>query len=314
MTLLKRTLSGLLTILLISMLLFFVFQVIPGNPVLSRLGSEEIDNNPVLAERLRREFKLDEPPIERYFTWLFNVFKGNLGNSFQYSRPVTELISTRLTPTLVLTFLSMIVTVALSIPLGLFVSKKAKTSSETLYNLITQLGIAIPSFWLAIVLMWIFALRFKWFSTRSTIDFNNLELTLKSLVLPVITLSVGNISAVIRHLLNAVNNERGKQYVVFAKAKGLSDDEVLKVHVLKNSMIPIVTILGLILIDLTMGSIFVENIYNIQGLGSILIAGIKANDYPLVQGIILFYSVLVVVINYIMDLIYMKIDPRISLE
>ena len=162
--------------------------------------------------------------------------------------------------------------------------------------------------------MWIFALRFKWFSTRSTIDFNNLELTLKSLVLPVITLSVGNISAVIRHLLNAVNNERGKQYVVFAKAKGLSDDEVLKVHVLKNSMIPIVTILGLILIDLTMGSIFVENIYNIQGLGSILIAGIKANDYPLVQGIILFYSVLVVVINYIMDLIYMKIDPRISLE
>lgn len=314
MILLKRTLSGLLTILLISMLLFFMFQVIPGDPVLSRIGSEEIDNNPALAERLRREFKLDEPPINRYFDWLLGIARGDLGNSFQYNRPVSELISTRLVPTLVLTLFSMIVTVVLSIPLGLFVSKKSRTNSGTLYNLITQLGIAIPSFWLAIVLMWIFSLNLRWFSTRSTIDFNNMGLTLKSLVLPVITLSLGNISAVIRHLLNAVNNERGKQYAVFAKAKGMTDNEVLNVHILKNSMIPVITILGLILIDLTMGSIFVENIYNIQGLGSLLIAGIRGNDYPLVQGIILFYSVLVVIINYIMDLIYMKIDPRISLE
>lgn len=309
----KKLLSELLTIFLISLFVFFIFQVIPGDPVLSQLGSEEIQQNPALAEKLRLEFNLDQPPVQRFFTWVANVLQGDLGTSFKFKVPVATMIKNNFKPTIVLTILSMILTIIIAIPLGISVGKRREEGSQVFSNVLSQLGLAIPQFWLAIVLMGIFSLKLKLLPTRALVDFSQPAATLKSLILPVVTLSLGNISLVIRYLLNSISDEKNKAYVTYAKAKGLTDEEVLNKHILKNSMIALVTVLGLNIIGMLTGSILVENIFNIQGLGSLMINAIADNDYPLVQGLVLIYSIIVVVVNTILDIIYAKIDPRISL-
>ena len=314
MSIIKRIFSGVLTVFVISIVVFFMFQIIPGDPVLSQLGAEEIDNNPKLAAKFREEFNLDEPVHKRYVNWINGAVKGDLGNSFKYRKPVSELINKRLGPTLTITFLSMILTIIISIPLGLYISKKEESGMGIAYNILSQLGLAIPSFWLAILFMWIFSLKLNLFPTRSYISLNDPIRTLKSIFMPVLVLSIGNISIVIRYLVNAVNEEKNKDYVLLAKAKGLLDDKVLSKHIFKNALIPLITILSMVLINLAMGSIIIENVFNIQGLGSLLIVAIKESDYPVSQGIILFYSILVVFINLLVDILYMIIDPRIDLR
>lgn len=314
MSIFKRFISGIFTIFIISIVVFFMFQIIPGDPVLSQLGAEGIEDNPQLAEKFRQEFKLDDPVHVRYKNWVTGVLKGDLGTSFKYKKPVSELIKKRLVPTLTITFFAMILTVAVSIPLGLYISKKEESGMGTTYNILSQLGLAIPSFWLAIILMWIFSLKLNLLPTRSVINWSNPVNTIKSLIMPVLVLSIGSISIVIRYLVNAVNDEKNKDYVTLAKSKGLLDEQVLNKHVFKNVLIPIITVLSMVLINLAMGSIIIENVFNIQGIGSLLIVAIRESDYPVAQGVILFYSVLVVIINLIVDILYMIIDPRINLK
>ena len=162
--------------------------------------------------------------------------------------------------------------------------------------------------------MWIFSLKLNLLPTRSVINWSNPGNTIKSLIMPVLVLSIGSISIVIRYLVNAVNDEKNKDYVTLAKSKGLLDEQVLNKHVFKNVLIPIITVLSMVLINLAMGSIIIENVFNIQGIGSLLIVAIRESDYPVAQGVILFYSVLVVIINLIVDILYMIIDPRINLK
>ena len=314
MSIIKRLISSVFTVFILTLIVFIMFQIIPGNPVLSQLGAEGIEDNPVLAQKFKEEFRLDDPVHVRYVNWVKNTLKGDLGDSFKYRKPVSELIKKRLPATMLITVCSMIITVAVSIPLGLFISKKEDSGMNVWYNILSQLGLAIPSFWLAIILMWIFSLKLKLLPTRSYISLHAPLQTFKSLIMPVLVLSIGNISIVIRYLVNNVNDEKNKEYVVLAKSKGLLDDMVLKKHVFKNVLIPVITVLSMVLINLAMGSIIIENVFNIQGLGSLLITAIRESDYPVAQGVILFYSVLVVIINLVVDIIYMLIDPRISLK
>ena len=314
MSIIKRLISSVFTVFILTLIVFIMFQIIPGNPVLSQLGAEGIEDNPVLAQKFKEEFRLDDPVHVRYVNWVKNTLKGDLGDSFKYRKPVSELIKKRLPATMLITVCSMIITVAVSIPLGLFISKKEDSGMNVWYNILSQLGLAIPSFWLAIILMWIFSLKLKLLPTRSYISLHAPLQTFKSLIMPVLVLSIGNISIVIRYLVNNVNDEKNKEYVVLAKSKGLLDDMVLKKHVFKNVLIPVITVLSMVMINLAMGSIIIENVFNIQGLGSLLITAIRESDYPVAQGVILFYSVLVVIINLVVDIIYMLIDPRISLK
>lgn len=309
----KRIISGLVTIVLISLVVFFMFQVVPGNPVLASLGVEEMDRNPQLAQRMYESFNLDKPVHVRYGLWVSGMLKGDMGTSFKYrGQSVNRLILDRLDATAVLAILSMILIVLIALPLGLFIARHSHQRSGVVYNMLSQLGLAMPIFWVAIILMFIFSMKLRWLPTRATIDLSRPLVTLRSVKLPVITLSIGNISAVIRYMVSALNEESVKPYTKVAKAKGLLDREVQRKHVFRNALIQVVTILSMVFVGLITGSVLIENVFNIQGIGALLINGIRDHDYPVVQGIIFYYSVVVVVVNLILDLLYRVIDPRID--
>ncbi len=314
MSLIKRVASSLITIVLICIIVFFMFQIIPGNPVLSQLGTEEMENNPELAEKLYKEFNLDKPVMERFKIWMGNTLRGDFGKSFIYGKPVAELIRQRFSVTLVLTVFASIITLVFSISLG-FINARVENENLGLgLNILSQLGYAIPSFWLAIILIWIFSFKLGILSTRASIDWAYPGETLKSLIMPVIALSVGNISIMVRYLNNTIAQEKNRDYVVLARSKGILDDKILRKHIFINTLIPLVTVMGMVLINLITGSILVENVFNIQGIGSLLVGAIRDGDYPVSQTVILFYSVLVVGINLLVDFLYLVIDPRISFK
>ena len=309
----KRLLSGLLTIWLISVVVFFMFQVIPGDPVLSRLGAEEIDRNPQLAARLYEEFNLDQPVLQRYGLWIGGIFQGDMGTSFKYGgQPVNALIGDRLDDTLVLTLFSMVLIVAVSIPVGLFISRQMRERRGVLFNMVSQMGLAMPTFWVAIILMYVFSMQLGWFPTRTNINLSRPADLLRSVTLPVITLSIGNISAVIRYMVSALTTEAVKPYTRVAKAKGMLDRQVQSRHVFRNALVQVITILSMVFVGLITGSVLIENVFNIQGVGALLINSIRDNDYPVVQGVVFYYSVVVVAVNLILDLLYRVIDPRID--
>lgn len=308
----KKIGSALLTIFFISLVLFFMFQIIPGSPLLSQLGIEGMENQE-LVDALIKEFNLDKPVIERYVLWIGGVFQGSLGNSFKYSKPVMDLINSKLLSTLTLALISMVVIVLLGIPLGIYIAKHDQKKRGVGVSIVSQLGLAIPTFWFAIMLMWFFSFKLGIFPTRTVIDWRDPIATILALIMPVISLSIGSIALVMRYLSTSIQEEREKDYVTVSASKGLNDQEIMKKHILRNSLIPVITILSLVLISLLTGSIIIENVFSIDGIGSLLITGIKGKDYPLVQGIILYYSVVVVFMSLALDIVYSFIDPRIRL-
>jgi len=314
MYLLRRILSAILTILMLTIFLFLMLQVIPGDPVLSKLGPDELEANPELAVQLREEFELDKPIVVRYTNWLKRSMKGDLGDSFKYTNyNVNELITQRLPTTLVLTFLSLFIIIIFGIPLGIFLSKREGTRFGDIANILSQVGLALPGFWVAILLLGIFGAKLGWFPIRGRIDFNNILSTLRSLVLPVFSLSIGGIASVARYLKTAIIQEKDKDYVLVAQSKGLNDDEIFKHHIFKNSLIPVTTIIGLIFIGLMTGSILIENVFSLSGIGNLLITAINSSDYPVIQGVVLYYSIIVVFVSLVLDIVYLIIDPRIKL-
>lgn len=310
---LKRLFSGILTVVLISVVVFFMFQIVPGDPVLSRLGSEEIDQNPQLAAKMYEAFNLHEPVHVRYGLWVSGMLRGDMGESFKYGgQAVNRLISDRLSDTIVLAVASMIVIVFVALPLGFFLAPRIEKRSGVLFNALSQLGLAMPIFWVAILLLYVFSMQLKVLPTRATINFARPAQTLRSIILPVITLSVGNISIVLRYMVSALNEASVQPFTQVARAKGLLDREVQRKHVFRHALIQVITILSMVFVGLITGSVLIENVFNIQGVGSLLINAIRDNDYPVVQGVIFYYAVVVVVINILLDFAYRIIDPRID--
>lgn len=311
----KRVFSAIVTIFVLTIFLFLMLQVVPGDPVLSKLGADEMEYNPELAAQLREQFELDKPIVVRYVNWLKNAIQGDFGDSFRYeNHTVNDLIKQRISTTLVLTFLALALIILFGIPLGVLLAKKDGTRFGDAANVISQIGIALPGFWIAILLLGIFGAMLGWFPIRGKINFDNMLYSLQSLVLPVITLSIGGIAIVARYLKTSIIEERDKDYVLVAQSKGLSDDEIMRKHVFKNSLIPVTTIIGLIFIGLMTGSVLVENIFSLSGIGNLLITSINSSDYPLIQGIVLYYSVIVVFVSLILDIVYGLIDPKIKLK
>lgn len=298
-----------MTLFLVSIMIFYVFQVIPGDPVLSRLGQEA---DPALEALLREELGLDQPPMRRYLNWVVALSRGDLGTSIRFRLPVQELIGQRLPNTLALAIWSFILIVVISIPLGIWLARHSRSTGGLLVNGITQLGIAIPSFWLAIMLMLIFGVKLGWLPINGYVPWNVSPLGfMRSMLLPGIAISFSSIAIVVRYLRASLLDQMLQDYVRTARNKGLSENVILFRHVLRNAFLPVLTILGVILVNILTGSIVIESTFSIPGIGQLLQTAIRNRDLPLVQGITLYISVVVTAGFLLVDLLSAKIDPRI---
>jgi len=309
---LRKIMAMLFTVLFVSIITFISFEIIPGDPVLSRLG---VDADEAQIESLTEELGLNDPLPVRFTKWAGGVFTGNLGDSVRYSRPVTELISERIPVTLSLALISLLLIVMVGIPLGILSAKYGDRVPGISISLISQLGMAIPSFWTGIILMFVFGLILKWVSPGgyTSWDENPVE-AFKSLILPSVAIALPSIATVIRYTRNTVMEQMKKDYVRLAYSKGLKTNSVLFGHVLRNALIPVITVLGMITANILGGSIVIEQVFTLPGVGRLLINAISTRDLPLAQGMILYISLVIVVINFLIDIIYTVIDPRIKLK
>lgn len=282
-------------------ILFFMFQVLPGNPVISKLGIENASND-ILRQKLIEEYHINEPILERYFEWIKNVFTLHFGNSFSYENySVMELIWPKFLLTIKLTILTLIVSVTLGFIISIFMALNQNKRITNFLEYVVVISISMPSFCVGILLITIFA-----------IILNIASITSGSLVLPVISLAIPSTALIVRHLYLNFNIELQKDYSKFAKCKGLNDFDIIKSHVIKNSLVPFFSVFLTIFLSILTGSVLIENVFNLNGIGRFMVSGIKSSDYPLIQGIVFCYCIFILTISWIIDILNYTIDKRIS--
>lgn len=306
----KRIGIMIFTLFLVSVISFSVFQIIPGDPALSRLGMEATQEQ---IDMLRTELMLDKPISTQYIHWAKNILKGDLGDSIRFSRPIEELIGERIVVTLTLGIYAILIAVAVGIPLGILSAKYNDTRLGVGLSVFSQVGLAIPEFWLGIIFLIVFGIIFKLFSLKY-IPFSEDPIShIEIMTLPALALAMSRVSVVARHMKNIVLEEQEKDYVRTAYSKGLSANKVYIYHILQNALIPTITIIGMLTAGVLGGAIVVEQVFNLPGIGTLLINGVTTRDIPLVQAIITYIASVVVIINFIIDILYRAVDPRISI-
>ncbi len=315
---LKKIATLIITLFLVSVLAFLAFQIIPGDVVTSILGTEA---TPEREEALREELGLDKPPVERYFRWAGGVLRGDLGVSYRYSKnmnemmPVAELIGDKLPVTLWLAFISLILTILFAIPLGVLWAGTKNRFLDGFLNVLTQTSMAIPAFFLGILVTYLFGIVFKAFTPGSYVsikkDFGGF---ISYMIFPAIAIAIPKIGMTARFLRNSTLTELRSDYVRTARSKGVSEKTILFKHVLRNAMLPVVTFLGMIIAEVVAGSIVVEQVFSLPGIGRLLISSISTRDFPVVEILILYITMVVIVVYFIVDIIYRVLDPRIRVE
>ncbi|MBR3525843.1 MAG: ABC transporter permease [Lachnospiraceae bacterium] len=306
----RKLISMLLTLLAVSFIVFAAFAVIPGDAAVSRLGSNATEES---VAALRAEMGLDRPFLERYLSWLGDCVKGDFGTSISYGMPVGQLILDKLPITLIMTVLSLILTVGLSVPIALLMCKYARSRFDRSMYGLNQFVMSIPAFFLGILLTWFFGMVLKWFRPGGYVSYKkDFGAFLGYLLLPAIAIAIPKCAMSVKLLRSAVLTEADKEYVRTAYSRGMSTMEVLYRHVLKNALIPLITFWGMTVADMIAGSMVVEQVFNIPGLGRILLTSISRRDYPVVEGIILLIAVVVLLVNFLVDILYRKVDPRLE--
>ena len=300
------------TLFAVSLIVFVVVRIIPGDPALLILGTEA---SPEAAAALRRAMGLDRPLTVQYGEWLGGALRGDLGHSIQYDVPVGGLVLSRLTVTGPLTLLAALFMTAVALPLGIYAATHRGRLGDYAATIVSQLGIAVPSFWAGLLLILLFAVRLGWVQSGGFDGWAaGLGRGLRALLLPAIALGVIQAAILTRTTRAAVLEVLGADHVRTARAKGLAERVVTRKHVLRNALVTIVTVVGLQLGQLLAGSIVLENVFYLPGLGRLALAAISARDLPVVQGVVLFVAATIVTLNFAVDLLYGLLDPRIRHE
>lgn len=310
--LIKKFITLFLLLLLVSIAVFSVLFVIPGDPAQIMLG---INATPETLANLRAELGLDKSFVNQYTDWIGNLLTGKGNRSINYDIPVSELIVSRLAVTGPMALLAMLFAVIISLPLGIYAARHQNRSGDVTVMFLTQLGLATPEFWLGILLILLMAVELGWFSAGGfpgwSADFQG---SFKALLLPAFALGLIRASILTRLTRSSMLEVLREDYVRTARAKGLRERTVVYVHALRNALIPVLTILGLQLGQLLAGAIIIENVYYLPGLGRLVFQAIGNRDLPVVRDVVLFMAAAVVVVNFLVDLAYAYIDPRIQLE
>lgn len=301
----RRLAAAVPTLLLLSLAIFLLQHLVPGDPTLLVTG--EIYTQDVY-DRARERLGIDEPLPVQYVTFVRNTVTGDLGTSLLYKRPVSELIWERLPQTLLLSLGSLVVCYAIGIPLGILSALKRGTVWDSFSMAVATLGLAIPGFWLGILLVIFFSIDLGWFPATGSTD------GWRSFVLPVVTLGVAEAAAVARLLRTSMVESLTADYIRTARAKGVRERSVVLLHALRNALLPIISILGLQLGFLLTGAVVVETVFAWPGLGKLLVDAILNKDFPVAQAVLLIIGAMIILGNLLADLAYRLADPRVNVE
>ena len=309
----KRFATFVLTLLVASVLVFAVLELLPGNVAQVILGDTA---TPESIAALERKLGLDVPPLQRYGRWVGGLLRGRTAESFSYSTPTAELIAERLRVTVPLATLAMGLSVVLALSLGIFAAARHNRIGDVGVMAASQLGIAIPSFWFAILLILLFAVKLQWVSAGGFPGWTESEgggviEGLRALLLPAIALALVQAAILARVTRSAVLEVMREDYVRTARAKGLSRRATLWKHVLRNAMIPVLTIMGLQFANLITGTIVVENVFVLPGIGRLVFQAIANRDLVVVRDVVMLLVAVVVVVNFFVDVLYALVDPRL---
>jgi peptide/nickel transport system permease protein len=311
--LLKRFATLLATLLVASVVVFAVLELLPGNAAEVILGDSA---TPESLAALQARLGLDRPPLQRYTDWVGGLARGETARSISYDTPTAELIAERLRVTLPLALLSMALTVVLALSLGVYAASRHNRLGDVGVMGLSQLGIAIPNFWFAILLILFFAVKLEWVSAGgfpgwTEDDGGGLWEGLKALILPAIALALVQAAILARVTRSAVLEVMREDFVRTARAKGLTRQQALWRHVLRNAMIPVLTVMGLQFANLITGTIVVENVFVLPGVGRLVFQAISNRDLVVVRDVVLLLAAVVVIVNFGVDLLYALIDPRL---
>lgn len=309
----KKMISFIATLFLISLVTFVAFSVIPGDAAVSKAGTNATKEQ---IEQIRENMGLNRPVTERYVEWLQGAIKGDFGVSLQYTDyEVSELIAGRLPYTLILTLISVMIIIVISIPLGVIAAKNENGILNSIITVVTQVSMAIPPFFLGILMTYIFGLILKWFQPGACVDPTvDLMGAVKYLIFPAVAIAIPKIAMTVKFLKNSIIEQFNSDYVRTALGKGCSKNKVMYGHILGNALIPVITFMGLVIAEVVAGSIVIEQVFSVPGIGRMLVTAILNRDYPVVQATIVYITISVVVINTLVDLLYHVIDPRVSIE
>ncbi len=308
----KKLLTLIVTLIIISLAAFFAFQIIPGDPATAMLKTTA---TPERVAALREEMGLNDPVLVRYVRWVVSYVQGDMGISYNYQLPVEELIGDKIIVTSSLALLSLVVIVIVSLPLGFLMARYADKLGGKVMKVSNQVVMAIPSFFLGVLIVLVFGLILRWFTPGEYVSHQeSIFGFLKYLLAPAIAIAIPKIAMLIKFLRDSVIQEKQSDYIRTAYSKGNTESRVLYVHVLKNACISVITLLGMMIADIMAGSIVVEQVFNLPGLGRLLVASIGNRDFPVVQAIIIYIAAIVVIVNFLVDLLYRWIDPRIRVN
>ena len=295
-----------LVLLGISFITFCLVMLAPGDPVRQMIaGNEDIVVSQIEIDALRHELGLDKPFIFQYLDWLGRVLQGNFGFSFMMRKPVADALLDALPATVILAFASSVFMLVFSIPLGIYTAVKQNTWSDYLVRGLTFAGVSVPNFWMGLMLLWVFALKFNIFPIIGG------EVSIENLILPMTTLGIVMTSKYTRQVRATVLEELRQDYVMGARARGLSESHILWREVLPNALLPLVTLLGLAFGSLLGGAAVVEIVFSWPGLGYTVVQAITYRDFQTVQAVVLWIAFMYMVINLIVDISYNRLDPRL---
>lgn len=307
---LKKVLSIIPLLLLVSVILFVLINLLPGDAAMGMVtegASEDYVN------RVRAEMGLDKPPVTRYFDWLIGIFRGDLGKSLISNQLVSVKIAQRLPVTLEITFVAMVISILIAVPLGILSAVRRGSIFDTIGSFVSMLGIAMPPFWLGMLLVLLFSVTLNALPASGFVSFAQDPLqNLRCVIMPAASIGVAFAATVMRQTRSALLEVMQQDYVTTAYAKGLKGRVVIWKHALRNALIPVATVITMQIGRLIGGAVVTETVFALPGIGREIVDAILSRDYPVVMGMILVVAALVVVTNTLVDVLYILIDPRIS--
>ena len=304
----SRLLSLTLSLIAASIVIFAVIEVIPGDPAAFMLG---VNARPDTLLALRDQMGLNDPLPLRYFTWVTGMLTGDFGISWTYKTPVAELVNDRIWVSLPLAIYALFLSTIIAFPAGIIAASRRGGMGDVSIMGATQLGVAIPNFWFAMILVLIFAIKLRWFSAGGFPGWDTPLLAIKSLTLPAIALALPQAAILARVMRSSLLDNLGEDYIRTARAKGLTRRQALWRHAVRNALIPVLTIIGLQFSFLLAGGIIIEQIFFLPGLGRLIFQSISARDLIVVESVVMLLVFFVIVVNFAVDLAYAVVDPRL---